>query len=52
MIEFVLHAGTEHPTLAWVLVPSILTFLAGIGIGAYSERLRDLLYPQRTTTTE
>lgn len=36
MLDVALHAGTEHPSLTWVLLPSMLTFLAGIAIGHYS----------------
>ena len=52
MIDIILHAGTEHPNLAWVLIPSILSFLAGLGIGGYSERLREWLPSQNTETTK
>jgi hypothetical protein len=52
MFDIVLHAGTEHPNLVWVLVPSILSFVAGISLGAYSDRLRGALFPQKTTATE
>ena len=34
LLESVLHAGTEHPNLVWVLVPSFLSFLAGTVVGA------------------
>ena len=33
MIEIALHAGTEHPSLLWIIIPSMLTFLAGMLIG-------------------
>lgn len=32
MFDIVLHTGVEHPDIWWVVVPSLLTFLAGIGI--------------------
>lgn len=40
MIDTPLHVGAEHPNLVWILVPSYLAFLAGLGIGAYSDRVR------------
>lgn len=48
MIGAILHAGTEHPNLAWVIIPSMLTFLAGIGIGHYSEQIGAFLRPGRS----
>lgn len=39
MLEIALHAGTEHPNLAYILIPSILTFIAGLAIGHYSDRV-------------
>ena len=46
MLEIALHAGTEHPNLAWVIVPSILSLVAGLAIGRYSRRT----WPTRTDT--
>ena len=40
MFDIVLHAGTEHPHLAWVIIPSILTFIAGLSIGIYRRRIQ------------
>ncbi len=40
MIDVILHAGTEHPSLIWILIPSILTFIAGLAIGHHTDRLR------------
>lgn len=34
MLDVVLHTGLEHPNIWWVVVPSLLTFLAGVGIGS------------------
>lgn len=34
MLDIVLHTGLEHPDIWWIVVPSLLTFLAGIGIGS------------------
>ena len=48
MLDIALHAGTEHPNLLWVLVPSLLSFFAGLGIGASSDRVREWLSLQDT----
>ncbi|EMA31825.1 hypothetical protein SAMN05444422_101407 [Halobiforma haloterrestris] len=45
MLDIALHTGGEHPDLWWVLVPSLVSFLAGIGIGTFSERVRGWLRP-------
>ena len=52
MFDVILHTGTEHPNLVWILVPSLLSFAAGLGLGAYSERLRSLVRPKTDTTVE
>lgn len=39
MFEIPIHAGTEHPALLWIIVPSILSLVAGIGIGRYADRI-------------
>ena len=36
MFELLFHAGADHPNLAWIVVPSILTFIAGILVGRVS----------------
>lgn len=43
MFEIPLHTGTQHPDLVWILVPTILSFVAGLGLGAISDRVRDWL---------
>lgn len=40
MLELPLHTGTEHADLTWIVLSGLLTFLAGIGIGIYRDRLR------------
>ena len=39
-LNLVLHVGTEHPNLVWVLVPALITFVMGIGVGMVSSRRR------------
>jgi hypothetical protein len=51
-LDVVLHTGIEHPDLAWALIPSLLSFIAGMGLGANSDRLRDWLRPQHTEATD
>lgn len=50
MLEIVLHAGAEHPSALLILGPSLLSFLAGLGVGARAGRLRDWLRSRNTTT--
>lgn len=40
MIDVPLHTSADHPDLLWLLVPSVLTFVAGLGLGAWSTDLR------------
>ena len=48
MLEVLFHAGTDHPNLAWVIIPSMLSFFAGLLIGRYTGQLRQLLAPGST----
>jgi hypothetical protein len=41
MLDVALHVGTGHPGLLWILVPSLLAFAAGLGIGLYRKPDRD-----------
>lgn len=52
MFEFALHAGHGHPELAWIVVPAVLSFIAGLALGTYSDRLRAFLRPSQSVTTE
>lgn len=52
MIDLLLHTGAEHPDLLWVVVPSLLTFAAGIGIGRYAKARRDVPEPNIGVTNE
>ncbi|MFC4986541.1 MULTISPECIES: hypothetical protein [Saliphagus] len=51
MLEL-LHTGSEHPDLWWVLVPSLLSFLAGLGIATVSDRIRETLRPRASAPDE
>ncbi|MFC6716972.1 hypothetical protein ACFQGT_16035 [Natrialbaceae archaeon GCM10025810] len=54
MLDAVLHTGAEHPDLVRILVPSVLSFVAGLGIGesGYPERLRGRLSADEDATTD
>lgn len=52
MIDTVLHTGSEHPDLLWILVPAFLSFLAGLGVMTYGDRIRAWVRPDSSTTAE
>ncbi|WP_222919735.1 hypothetical protein [Natrinema sp. SYSU A 869] len=45
MLNTLLHTGAQHPDLLWILVPSFLSFVAGLGVASYSDRLRERTSP-------
>ena len=52
MLDIALHTGSEHPDLLWILVPSLLTFVAGLGLSAYSDRVREWTSSETEPTTD
>jgi hypothetical protein len=38
-----LHAGVEHPNLLLIVFSSLFAFLAGIGVGSYSQQIREFV---------
>ena len=50
-MDFILHAGAEHPNLAWIVIAAILSFIAGAGVGAYAT-LRKHVLPTRSGATD
>lgn len=52
MLDAPLHTGSSHPDLLWIVVPSLLAFAAGLGLGTVSDRLRTWLSDEPTATTE
>ncbi len=52
MLDIALHTGTEHPDLLWILVPSLLTFITGLVLAAYSDRIRAWSSPEDDAVTE
>lgn len=49
MLETPLHAGTTHPDLTLIVLSSLLSFVVGVGLGTYADRLRTFV---RTLTAE
>jgi hypothetical protein len=33
MFDVALHTGIDHPNVLWIVVPALLSFVAGIGLG-------------------
>ena len=52
MLEIALHAGTEHPSLAWVIVSAIGSLIAGFLLGHYAHVLRSRGTESATPTNE
>lgn len=52
MLDTLLHIGTTHPDLTWMIVSSILSFIIGLGLGSFSDRLRTLVRPESTARTD
>ncbi|RZV11842.1 hypothetical protein BDK88_0729 [Natrinema hispanicum] len=52
MIDTFLHTGSAHPDLLWILVPAFLSFVAGLGVMTYADRVRDWISPTESTATE
>ncbi|SEH66268.1 hypothetical protein SAMN05192561_12410 [Halopenitus malekzadehii] len=40
MLDVALHTGSEHPDLWWIVVPTLLAFLAGTGTSLVADRVR------------
>jgi len=51
MLELALHTGIEHPDLLWMAIPSFLTFLTGLVLGARSGKVRELFDSETTEST-
>ncbi|QSW97854.1 hypothetical protein [Haloterrigena alkaliphila] len=52
MLDIALHTGTDHPDLLWILVPSFLSFVAGLTALAYSDRIREWMRPESEPTSD
>ena len=52
MFESTLHAGTEHPDLSLLVLSSLVSFAAGLGVGVYSGRLSSFVSGFGTEPTE
>jgi hypothetical protein len=33
MLDLLLHTGIDHPNILWIVVPALLSFVAGVGLG-------------------
>lgn len=42
MFDLVLHTGLEHPSLAWIMAPTILAFFLGLLVGKYKDTVSAL----------
>ena len=51
MIDTLLHTGNSHPDLLWILIPSFLSFVAGLGLGTSANQLREWV-GMRATSSE
>ncbi|MFC4437756.1 MULTISPECIES: hypothetical protein [Natrialbaceae] len=52
MLDTLLHTGSEHPDLLWIVLPSLLSFVAGVSAGTFSDRVRSWLRPQHETSND
>lgn len=53
MLELLpLHTGAEHPNLSLIVLSSLLTFVAGLGLGTYSDRILEFVRPSGTEPAE
>ncbi|SEQ70035.1 hypothetical protein [Natrinema salaciae] len=52
MQDVVLHTGASHPNLLWIVVPAVLSFIAGLGVVAYADRIRGWFRAESEPTTE
>jgi len=52
MVDLLLHSGTGHPELAWIVVACILALSLGLAIGALSDRIRSLFVTERSETPD
>ncbi len=49
MLAVPLHAGVEHPNLVWIVLSGLISFIVGLGLGTYSDRVRSVV---RTLTAK
>jgi hypothetical protein len=43
VISTLLHTGTEHPDLTWIVAASVLSSILAFGLGSYSTRCREFV---------
>lgn len=49
-MEFLLHAGHEHPATLWIAVSAVVSFVLGVGVGAFGTSSRGTDAPTSTGT--
>ncbi|WP_460919091.1 hypothetical protein [Salinarchaeum chitinilyticum] len=47
MFEVLLHSGTGHPELTWILVAGVAALSVGVAIGLFSDRVRSWFVADR-----
>ena len=52
MFDTALHTGVGHPDLTLIILTGILSFAAGLGLGSFSDRLRNIVTREGTSTTD
>jgi hypothetical protein len=52
MLDLLLHTGIDHPNILWIVLPALLSFVAGIGLGRVTAREGVADRPDETGTPE
>ncbi len=52
VFDVLIHTGSEHPDLLWVLLPAFITFVLGIGIGLFTRRRSESETEARSETVQ
>lgn len=52
MTDALLHAGTTHPDLTWIVVAGLVTLALGLLLGIYVDRIRTLFVEESPETVE
>ncbi|MCQ4332729.1 hypothetical protein KM295_04320 [Natronomonas sp. F2-12] len=43
MLDVLLHTGTEHANLTWIVLSGLLLFIGGLGLGTYRDRIESFV---------
>ncbi|WP_276254595.1 hypothetical protein [Halomontanus rarus] len=52
VFDVLIHTGSEHPDLLWVLLPAFVTFVLGIGVGLFTRRRSESETEARSETVQ